>query len=125
MLPPSAANEWWATVEGIGEVDRVKVVVTALAPAMDGGWLTEQAGGSTALNGVVAMVQDKATDPVKPPLGVMVMVEVPLDPADAMSTGVPLRENWPNPDPVPGATIVMATVVEALMVPEVPVTVIV
>lgn len=125
VLPPRVARELWATLEGTGDVDRVKVAVTAFAPAMDGGWLTEQAGGSEALYGAVAMAQDKATGPVKPPLGVMVMVEVPLFPADGMVMAVPLRANWPVPDPDPGERIVMSTVVEALMVPDVPSTVMV
>ena len=72
--------------------------------------------------GLLEMAQESATEPVKPPLGVMVMVDVPVVPAEAMLMGVPLRANWPVPEPPPGGATVMATVVEELMLPAVPVT---
>jgi hypothetical protein len=126
MLPPPTENrECRSAAAGAGDVDKVSVAVTAFVPLMEGGWLTEQAGGSTALNGVVAMAQDKATAPVKPPLGVMVMVEVPLDPLDLMVTAVPVKANWPLPPPPPGERITMSMVVEAVTVPAVPLTVMV
>jgi hypothetical protein len=66
--------------------------------------------------------QESVTLPVKPPLGVTVMVEVPLAPADAMFVGVPLSEKAG----VTGALgTVIAMVVVAVRLPEVPVTVIV
>lgn len=122
LPPPRPNKERWRATEGGGDVDRVRVAVTACVPVTAGGWLTEQAGGSTGLDGLVAMAHARATGPVKPPLGVMVMVEVPVAPADAMLMAEPLRANWPVPGPVTGGSTVMSTVVEALMVPDFPVT---
>ena len=65
----------------------VTVVVTAAVPVMAGGAATEQVGRSTAVAGPVT-VQENASLLEKPPLGVIVIVEVPLAPGEAMLTGV-------------------------------------
>src|ERR1700677_1252869 len=54
---------------------------------MAGGAATEQVGRSTAVVGPVT-VQESATEPVKPPPGLIVIVEVPLTPGVAMLTVV-------------------------------------
>jgi glycine/D-amino acid oxidase-like deaminating enzyme len=54
----------------------VSTAVTADAPVMAGGAATEQVGGSTAVVGPIT-VQESATEPVKPLLGLTVIVEVP------------------------------------------------
>jgi hypothetical protein len=65
----------------------VSVADTAVVPVMAGGAATEQVGGSTAVAGPVT-AQVRATVPVKPLLGVIVIVEVPLPPGVAMLTVV-------------------------------------
>ena len=65
----------------------VSVAVTAAAPVMAGGAATEQVGRSTAFVAPVT-VQESATEPVKPLLGLIVIVEVPLAPGVAMLTVV-------------------------------------
>jgi hypothetical protein len=65
----------------------VSVADTPVIPVMAGGAATEQVGGSTAVAGPVT-VQESATEPVKPPLGLIVIVEVPLAPGVAMLTVV-------------------------------------
>jgi hypothetical protein len=65
----------------------VSVVVTDAVPVMAGGAATEQVGGSAAVAGPVT-VQESASLLEKPPLGVIVIVEVPLAPDEAMLTGV-------------------------------------
>jgi len=65
----------------------VSIADTAVVPVMAGGAATEQVGGSTAVAGPVT-VQESATEPVKPPLGLIVIVEVPLTPGVAMLTVV-------------------------------------
>ena len=65
----------------------MSVAVTAVVPVMAGGAATEQVGGSIAAAGPVT-VQESATEPAKPPLGVIVIVEVPLAPGVAMLTVV-------------------------------------
>lgn len=65
----------------------MSVAVTAAVPVMAGGAATEQVGRSTAFVGPVT-VQESATEPVKPPLGLIVIVEVPLVPGVAMLTVV-------------------------------------
>src|SRR5580700_5127777 len=79
---PVALDELLAAV-----VLTVSVAVTAAVPVMAGGAATEQAGGSTAVAGPVT-VQESTTEPVKPPLGIIVIFEVPLAPGEAMLTGV-------------------------------------
>ena len=65
----------------------MSVAVTAAVPVMAGGAATEQVGGSTAVAGPVT-VQDSATEPAKPPLGMIMIVEVPVAPGVAMLTAV-------------------------------------
>jgi hypothetical protein len=79
---PVALDELLAAV-----VLTVSVAVTAAVPVMAGGAATEQLGRSTAVAGPVT-VQESATEPVKPPLGMIVIVEVPLTPGVAMLTVV-------------------------------------
>jgi hypothetical protein len=87
---------------------------------MAAGWVIEQVGGSTEPDGLAVTAHVSATLPVKPPLGVTVMVEVPLVPADAMLTGVPLSVTVVA---TIGAATVIATLVDSAMLPELPVTV--
>jgi hypothetical protein len=56
---------------------------------------------------------------VNPPLGVTVIVEVPLTPGDAMLTAVPLREKFGGGG---GLLTVITTLVVWVSVPELPVT---
>jgi hypothetical protein len=79
---PVALDELLAAV-----VLTVSVAVTAAVPLMAGSAATEQVGRSTAVAGPVT-VQESATEPVKPPLGLIVIVEVPLAPGVAMLTAV-------------------------------------
>jgi hypothetical protein len=65
----------------------VSVAVTAAVPVIAGGAATEQVGRSTAVAGPVT-VQESATEPVKPLLGLIVIIEVPLAPGVAMLTVV-------------------------------------
>ena len=79
---PLALDELLAAV-----VLTVSVAFTAAVPVIAGGAATEQVGRSTAVAGPVT-VQESATEPVKPPLGMIVIVEVPLTPGVAMLTVV-------------------------------------
>jgi hypothetical protein len=79
---PVAFDELLAAV-----VLTVSIAVTVVVPVMGGGAATEQVGRSTAVAGPVT-VQESATEPVKPPLGMIVIVEVPLTPGVAMLTVV-------------------------------------
>ena len=54
----------------------VRVDVTAVVPEMAGGALTEQVGISIAPEAPALTAQVSATVPVKPPLGVIVTVDV-------------------------------------------------
>jgi len=65
----------------------VSVAVTAAVPVIAAGWVTEQTGGSTEPAGPVT-AHERATLPVKPPLGVTVIVEFPVAPGEAMVTVV-------------------------------------
>jgi len=69
----------------------VSVAVTADVPAIDTGAAIEQPGASTAPAGPVT-AHESVTVPAKPPLGVTVIVEVPLAPGEAMLTGVLVSE---------------------------------
>jgi hypothetical protein len=86
----------------------VSTAVTAAAPVMAGGAATEQVGGSTAVVGPVT-VQESATEPVKPLLGLIVIVEVPLPPGVAMLTIVLVSAKLGA-----GAVTVTTTVVSAM-----------
>jgi hypothetical protein len=89
----------------------VSVAVTAAVPVMAGGAATAQEGRSTAFAGPVT-VQESATEPVKPALGLTVIVEVPLPPGVAMLTVVLVSANLGG-----GALTVTATVVLAMATP--------
>jgi len=89
----------------------VSVAVMAAVPVMAGGAATEQVGGSTAVAGPFT-VQESATEPAKPPLGMIVIVEVPLTPGVAMLTVVLVSAKLGA-----GAVTVTATVVLAIATP--------
>ena len=107
---PVALDELLAAVVLI-----VSVVVTGAVPVMAGGIATEQVGGSTAVAGPFT-VQESASLLEKPPLGVTVIVEVPLAPGDAMLTGVLVSEKL-GAGGGAGAVTVTATVVLAIATP--------
>jgi hypothetical protein len=68
----------------------VSVAITATVPVIDACGITEQLAGSTAPAGPVT-AQLSATLPIKPPAGVIVIIEVPLAPGDAILTAVLLN----------------------------------
>jgi hypothetical protein len=99
----------------------VSVAVTAPVPEMiAAGALVEQVGMSTAPEGLAVTAQVSATLPVKPPLGVTVMVEVPFVPGDVMLIAVLVSVKL---GVTLGALTVTATLVVVEVLPEVPVTV--
>src|SRR6201990_3689117 len=84
---------------------------------MGGGAATEQVGRSTAFVGPVT-VQESATEPVKPPLGLIVIVEVPLAPGVAMLTVVLVSAKLGGGAGAGAAAVtVTATVVLAIATP--------
>lgn len=95
----------------------VIVEVTASAAEMTAGGAAVHVGGSIAPAGLEVTAQARVTVPVKPPLGVTVIVEVVLPPADATVAAVPLRVK------TAGRTIVTGTVVVSETPPAVPITV--
>lgn len=95
----------------------VIVEVTALDPEMTAGCAAVHVGGSVAPAGLEVTAQVNVTVPVKPPLGVIVIVEAALPPADATVAAVPLSVK------TDGRTIVRETVVVSETPPAVPVTV--
>lgn len=95
----------------------VSVALTAWVPAMACGWLMEHVGGLTAPAGPVT-AQVRATAPVNPPLGVMVITEVAFPPADGTLIFEPPSV---NSGVTAGAVTVTWTVVVAVMPPELPV----
>jgi hypothetical protein len=105
---PVALDELLAAV-----VLTVSVAVTAVVPVMAGGAATEQVGRSTAVAGPVT-VQESATEPVKAPLGMIVIVEVPLTPGVAMLTVVLVSAKL---GAGPGTVTVTATLVLAMTTP--------
>ena len=66
----------------------VSVAVTDAVPVVAGGAVTEHVGASVAPMGPPETAQLRATLPVKPPVGVIVIVDVPLGPGDVMVTAV-------------------------------------
>ena len=66
----------------------VSVAVTVAPPVVAGGAVTEHVGASAAPVGPPETAQLRATLPVKPPVGVIVMIDVSLGPGDAMVTAV-------------------------------------
>jgi len=69
----------------------VSVAVTAVVPVIAGGVVTEHVGTSAPPMGTPVTAQLRATVPLKPADGVMVIVDVALGPEVAMVTAVPLR----------------------------------
>jgi len=78
--------KWSLAVVDAAVVFTVSVAVTAAAPTIAGGLVTEHVGASAPSIGPPATAQLRATMPVKPPPGVIVMVDVALGPGDAMVT---------------------------------------
>jgi hypothetical protein len=66
----------------------VRAAVTAVVPVIAGGTVTEHVGASAPPTGPPVTAQVRDTLPVKPPLGLIVMVDVALGPGDAMMTAV-------------------------------------
>jgi hypothetical protein len=66
----------------------VSVAVTAAVPEIAAGAVVEQVGALTAPAGRPLTTQVSSTVPVKPPAGVIVIIDVPLAPGDAMLTAV-------------------------------------
>ena len=93
------------------------VPVTTCVLEIAAGCVTVQVGGSTAAAGLLVRAQASVTVPVKPPLGVTVIVEVAFAPADVMLIGVALSEKA-EVTVVPPT--VSATFVVSVRVPEVP-----
>jgi hypothetical protein len=77
----------------------VNVEVTADVPEMAAGALAEQVGILLAPEAPALTAQVRATAPVKPPLGVMVMVEVAELPWVTDDIGAALNENALPPPP--------------------------
>jgi hypothetical protein len=73
---------------GAAVVLTVSVAVTAVVPTIAGGAVTEHVGASTPPMGPPATAQARDTLPAKPPLGLMVMVDVAFGPGAAMVTAV-------------------------------------
>jgi hypothetical protein len=95
----------------------VSVDVTGAVVEIAAGWEAVHVGGSVAPAGLEVTAQVTATVPVKPPLGVIVTVEVALIPADVTVAVVPLSVK------TAGDAIVRETVVVSETPPELPVTV--
>ena len=78
----------------------VSVDVTAPVPEITAGMLAEQVGASIAPGTPATTAQVSATVPVKPPLGVIVSVEVAELPWTTAVVGVAVIENAPDPEVV-------------------------
>jgi hypothetical protein len=76
-----------AAVDG-AVVLTVSVAVTAAVPTIAGGVVTEHVGASAPPAGPPVMAQLRVTLPVKLPLGVIVIVDVPFVSGDSMVTAV-------------------------------------
>jgi hypothetical protein len=121
--PPKAKirlNGLWSAAADGAVVLMVSFAVTGAAPEMAAGAATEQVGASTESEGLAVTAHVSATLPQKPPVGVIVMVEVPLEPSDAMLMGVPLSVKVVVT--IGGATVI-GTLVDSAKLPELPVTV--
>jgi len=77
----------------------VRVEVTAVVPEMAGAALTEQVGILVAPDAPAVTEQVSATEPVKPPLGVMVTDEVVELPWATGAADAAVNENAPPPPP--------------------------
>ncbi len=71
----------WLLAVVAAVVFTVSVAVTAAAPTIAGGFVTEHVGASAPPIGPPATAQLRATAPVKPPPGMIVMVDEALAPA--------------------------------------------
>jgi hypothetical protein len=111
----------WADEADAAVVLTVSLEVTTPVPVIAAGWVTEQIGGSTEPAGPVT-VHESETFPVKPPLGVTVIVEVPVAPGVAMVIVVLVREKFGGTG---GAVTVRAMLVVTVLVPDAPVTAII
>ena len=100
----------------------VSCAVAGWVPVMAVGWVMEHVGASTAPDGPPFTAHESCTVPVNPPLGVTVTTEVPFTPGDAMLIGAPLNANR---GVTVGPVTVAATFTVAVVVPDVPVTVVV
>jgi hypothetical protein len=100
----------WTTALDAAVVSTVSVAVTDVVPKIASGAVTEQVGVSTAKNGLLVTAQVRATVPVKPLLGAIVIVEVPLAPAGARVTGVSVRVKF-------GAAMTVTEMVEMTAMP--------
>jgi hypothetical protein len=112
------ATGWLSAAADAAVVLTVSVAVTGAPPVIAGGAVTEHVGVSAAPMGPPEAAQLRATLPVKPPVGVIVTVDVPLGPGAAMVTAALLSVK-------PGAagTITVKLVVAPALPIEAPVTV--
>jgi len=94
----------------------VSVAVTAVAPVIAGGVVTEQVGVSVAFAGVPVTAQASETAPVKPPLGVTVMVDVAGVPGVTFVMATPLSAKLGTV----GTVTTTGMLVLAVRLPEVP-----
>jgi hypothetical protein len=110
----------WSAAVDAAVVLIVRLAVTAAVPEMAAGEMVEQVGTSTEPDGAAVTAHVSTTLPVNPPLGVIVMVEVPVAPGDAMLIGEPLSVKVVGKI---GLTTIIATLVDSAMLPELPATV--
>ena len=92
MLPPMGKIRWiepLRTPVGAAVVLMVITPVTTAVPVIAGGAVvTAQVGVSVAPVGLEVTAHERVTVPVKPALGVIVIGDVPLAPAEVMVIGV-------------------------------------
>ena len=119
-LDGSCPDGSWSAAVDAAVVVMVSFAVTAADPAKAAGAATEQVGASTEPDGLAVTAHVSATVPAKPPLGVTVMVEVPVVLGDAMLMGVPLSVKVVV---TIGLDTVIGTLVDSDKLPELPVTV--
>jgi hypothetical protein len=98
----------------------VSVDVTAPMPEMAAGWEAEQVGASDVPDGLAVIAHASATLPVKPPLGVTVIVELVDAPCAIGGVAVVLNEKLGGGA---GAVTVKAAIVVSTVLPAVPVTI--
>jgi hypothetical protein len=118
-LPPTwkvRRNGSWSAALDAAVVLMVSVAVTGAVPEIDAAGDTEQVGISTVPAGLPVTAQVRATVPMKPPLGVMVIAEVPVAPGDAMLTEVLLSVKL-GAGPDTGEVTVTSTYVPAIEPP--------
>ena len=96
--------------------------MTADVPEIAAGCVTEHVGMSVAPAGYDVKLQARATLPAKPPLGVIVIVEVAGVPGTASVTELPVTAN-PGVGGGTYAATVTVTVAVWVRLPDVPVTV--